>query len=325
MFLVLYPCQQDLLLLSSSWLHSPTVTHIMTSSLGIYSSLMPTVTLCVKTSIKWPSQNWHIACHRVAWRRWSGQTSFRWWSCWLVLWLSSLGERCCRAAWQRSGKMRAKGAGWRRLSKSAVPFTICVTNGSRNILHTLNAHVYILYIWIHHRLQLWPRPSAETHLLDHRDRRQHHVGVHLLHQPVAGAALHLLQNPATRKDVSTPAPAAACVSIRAEQSGWRSSSVSHASGLCTWTWLACGSPWVWPCSPASQCSPSTRTATRLQTGMWTAQTSCCPTSSWTYWRTTPESPACLWPPPTAAPWGEALCSGYIVASKIQFKGTFSTE
>lgn len=37
------------------------------------------------------------------------------------------------------------------------------------------------------------------------------------------------------------------------------------SGLCTWTWWACGWPWVWRCSPASPCTPSTRTATHWET------------------------------------------------------------
>lgn len=48
-------------------------------------------------------------------------------------------------------------------------------------------------------------------------------------------------------------------------------------------------------------------------------TSCCPTSSWIYWRSTLESLACLWLLPTAAPWGE----GHIKGRYIIFKECFS--
>lgn len=86
--------------------------------------------LKLQISIKWPWHDTRDVCHRVAWKPWSGQTSCRWWSCWLVSWLSSLGERSCRAACQRSGKMLAKGADWRRLSKCDSSFVIVVSNGS---------------------------------------------------------------------------------------------------------------------------------------------------------------------------------------------------
>lgn len=83
----------------------------------------------LQISTKWPWHDTRDVCHRVAWKPWSGQTSCRWWSCWLVLWLSSLRERSCRVAWQRSGKMRDKGADWRRLSEYDSSFLI-VSNGS---------------------------------------------------------------------------------------------------------------------------------------------------------------------------------------------------
>lgn len=56
-----------------------------------------------------------------------------------------------------------------------------------------------------------------------------------------------------------------------EQSDWDKASVFHASGLCMWTWSACGSLWAWPCFLASPCSPFIRTAILFQTGTWTVR------------------------------------------------------
>lgn len=215
--------------------------------------------LKLQISIKWPWHDTRDVCHRVAWKPWSGQTSYRWWSCWLVLWLSSLGERSCRAAWQRSGKMRAKGAGWRRLSKCDSSFVIVVSNGSNVCFFNIPSVLALTQILCGDTLSgpLWS----------------------------AAASCGCPSTPSTSRRCSATSPAKpwdtqrcehTCARCRfrsplVEQSDWDKASVFHASGLCMWTWSACGSLWAWPCFLASPCSPFIKTAILLQTGMWTVR------------------------------------------------------
>lgn len=126
--------------------------------------------------------------------------------------------------------------------------------------HWPEKYMTFFFYW----LQLWPRSSQETHFLDHCNRRQRDVGVHLLYQPISGAALHRLQNPGTRKDVSIPAVAAVSIYII---KFFIKQSFFPTSGLCMWTWWACGWLWVWRCFLASPCTPFTRTVTLWQTVM----------------------------------------------------------
>lgn len=166
------------------------------------------------------------------------------------------------------------------------------------------------------------------------------MGVHLLNQPVPGAALYLLQNLGTCKDVSIPAvpckqyywPWAKLRALTILLTSFRSLYVNMVGlwitvSLAVFSGLTMFSIYK-NCDPLTNddistpdqvnvaaivsllivtrtaCCTTCNKALTVKNGLH-LYTSCCPTLWWISWQLTLESLACLWPQHTVAPLGEA--------------------